>query len=320
MVKYKIGRLKNNMAIKERTTRQLPVDLSSEETLTDRVIAHALSKQRNVFWPVFGVISESQSEYDGQYIWKESDTKYNLKSASKVFHSASTQVSKMTMDNALVICWGIANSTCNVGRLLAKNPNSVCAKCYGDHGAYIWHTTKTCHQKRLQSLMRIVEDSRRYNQRYIEYVLAFASYINIKAKNRAKIGQSTYFRWLDMGDIQTSEKYKFFHLRIIRDIARLCPMVKFWLPTKEYSLMLSWDLAGYRMPDNVNVLISNPMIDSEDVMRRWIDRKFRHPELYGTTLVSSQGNHTCKAYDNTPTMCGTCDKCWTKKHVIYPEH
>jgi len=151
-------------------------------------------------------------------------------------------------------------------------------------------------------------------------VLAFASYINIKAKNQKKHNRETYHRWMDMGDVQTSEKHKFFHLRIIRDIARLCPMVKFWLPTKEFSLMLAWDQANYIMPDNVNVLISNPMIDSEDIIRKWIDKKFQHPELYGTTLVSSQGNHTCRAYDNKPTMCGSCDKCWTTKHVIYPLH
>ena len=310
------------MTIKERTTRQLPVDLSSEKTLTDYFIDTLITRMHinDDYFPVFGVITESQSEYDGGYIWKESGTKYTLKSASKVFHSASTQVSKMTMDNALVICWGIANDHCNVGRLLAKNPDSICFKCYGDHGAYIWHTTKACHQKRLQSLMWIVEDSRRYNQRYIEYVLAFASYINIKAKNQKKHNRETYHRWLDMGDVQTSGKYKFFHLRIIRDIAKLCPRVSFWLPTKEFSLLLAWDQAGYRMPANVNVLISNPMVDSEDIMRKWIDRKFQHPELYGTTLVSSQGNHTCKAYDNTPTMCGSCNACWTTKQVIYPLH
>ena len=310
------------MTIKERTTRQLPVDLSSEETLTDYFIDTLITRMHinDDYFPVFGMIYEFSHLQTKGYIWKESGTKYTLKSASKVFHSASTQVSKMTMDNALVICWGIANDHCNVGRLLAKNPDSICFKCYGDHGAYIWHTTKACHQKRLQSLMWIVEDSRRYNQRYIEYVLAFASYINIKAKNQKKHNRETYHRWLDMGDVQTSEKYKFFHLRIIRDIAKLCPRVSFWLPTKEFSLLLAWDQAGYRMPANVNVLISNPMVDSEDIMRKWIDRKFQHPELYGTTLVSSQGNHTCKAYDNTPTMCGSCNACWTTKQVIYPLH
>ena len=179
---------------------------------------------------------------------------------------------------------------------------------------------KICHAKRLQCLMRITEDSRRYNQRYIEYVLAFASYINIKAKNQKKHNRETYHRWMDMGDVQTSEKYKFFHLKIIRDIARLCPMVKFWLPSKEYRLLQSWDLANYRMPANVNVLISNPMIDGKDVMRQFIDKNFANPELFGTASVTTMHDHSCTAYENTPSHCGTCSACWTTKHVSYPLH
>ena len=311
------------MTIKERTTQQIPIDISSEKTLTDYFIDTLINRMHinNDYFPVFGIIAESQSEYDGQYIWKESDTKYTLKSASKVFHSASTQVSKMQMTNALVICWGIANSTCNVGSKLALHvKGSVCAECYGFSGAYIWTNTQLCHAKRLASLMRIVENSRRYNQRYIEYVLAFASYINIKARNRAKIGQDTYFRWFDMGDVQTSEKYKYFHLKIIRDIARLCPMVKFWCPSKEYRLFQSWDLANYRMPENVNVLISNPMIDSKNVMRQFIDKNFANPSRFGTASVTTQNDHSCTAYENTPAHCGTCSACWTTKHVSYPKH
>ena len=132
-----------------------------------------------------------------------------------------------------------------------------------------------------------------------------------------------YFRFHDSGDIQG-----LWHLDNICEVARRCPSVRFWLPTREYEIVVGYLATGRRIPDNLTIRLSAHMIDSEPVLP---------PELVGmpTSTVSSvsvyrsgvkimdgKGSIECRAVEARDNKCGPCRACWSRDvaNVQYPQH
>lgn len=185
--------------------------------------------------------------------------------------------------------YGIPAVECKVGSLLRKVRGSTCAACYALKGMYSFPVVKKAQYRRLASISRP------------GWVQAMAELIARKSKD------IPYFRWHDAGDLQSVE-----HLEKIVDIAKLLPRVKFWLPTRERTMVrefLSSNPQGF--PRNLTVRISAPMIG-------------KRSEPLAHTVGSSVNNPDAKQCP-APKQggeCRECRACWNRNvlEVSYSKH
>jgi len=104
--------------------------------------------------------------------------------------------------------WSISATKCRKGMFLAPIAGSVCNGCYALGNFYGMPDTIHAMERRFS----------RIGAKH--FVDAFVFLMQGEA----------YFRWFDSGDLQSVAM-----LADIAEIARRCPHVKFWLPTKEYT-------------------------------------------------------------------------------------
>ena len=62
--------------------------------------------------------------------------------------------------------------------------------------------------------------------------LSNPEWVNGMVQAIARMESSGYFRWHDSGDLQSLT-----HLENIAEVAKRLPEIKFWLPTREYSIV-----------------------------------------------------------------------------------
>jgi hypothetical protein len=184
---------------------------------------------------------------------------------------------------------------CITGSALRKVPGSVCEKCYAMKGRYVMPNVKAPREHNLH----LLQDLPTWTAAMIEA---------IRTNER-----SGYFRWHDSGDLQS-----FAHLLAIIDIARSLPEIRFWLPTKEKQFLSQLKRSGRKVPVNLTVRLSMPMINQP-------------PQAWGswphTSTVHRAGDFSpafgqeCGAYRNEG-KCGDCRACWDKAvpNVSYPKH
>lgn len=179
--------------------------------------------------------------------------------------------------------YGLPAKHCPVGSTLVNVPGSVCSNCYALKGRYVFPNVAASQQKRFESL---------YHPQWVD-----AMVFMITARKQQ------YFRWHDSGDLQ-GEK----HLDNIVEVARRCPDVKFWLPTREKALVSAYS-ASKAIPDNLVIRVSGTMIDGEAPVR-----------FINTSTVVTSGA-TCPA-PSQGNQCGDCRACWdpSVRNVSYKEH
>ena len=121
--------------------------------------------------------------------------------------------------------YSLPAKACKVGSKLAKLPGTTCHGCYALKGFYMMPVVKAAMDRRLA----IIEAASGDTLTGIKFASAFARVLNRKLDNyRGGQRDAKFFRWHDSGDLQSIK-----HLRLIVNIARLCPDIKFWLPTRE---------------------------------------------------------------------------------------
>lgn len=186
---------------------------------------------------------------------------------------------------------------CMTGSALANNPNSVCHEdhCYAKRGWYRSQRVHDAQARRLQLWLRYRETT------WIDAMVTVMQ------------GQE-HFRWFDSGDLQSIE--------MLHDICEVCnrtPDTQHYLPTKEYGIMKAFMEGGHKIPDNLSIRVSSPLIDHE--FSGLIKREMEH---FGGSVVYRYKwpkGFICKAssYNNT---CGPCRACWdrTVKVIAYPYH
>jgi hypothetical protein len=123
------------------------------------------------------------------------------------------------------------------------------------------------------------------------------------------VERSGFFRWHDSGDLQSVA-----HFGKICEIARLTPHIKYWLPTREYSMVREYLDKGGVIPDNLTVRFSALMVDGpapETLAKRCGVQVSGACETAFTCPASKQGN-----------VCGNCRACWNKEtfNVTYKTH
>jgi|CXWL01.1.fsa_nt_gi hypothetical protein len=191
--------------------------------------------------------------------------------------------------------YSIPAQNCKVGGQLQKIEGSTCSKCYCLRGNYRWPVVENALKARLKAIKKA------------KWVEAMAFLIN----NYGSKGD-THFRFHDSGDLQSME-----HLENIVSIAKLTPLVKIWLPTREYKLIRDYLASGKVFPDNLTVRVSSPMIDVYQIGF----------VKMGVTVSGVHSNDSkaqgfkCIAKDQG-NQCLDCRACWDKnvKIVSYHKH
>ena len=240
--------------------------------------------------------------------------------------------------------WSIPAEYCKLGSHLAKNPKSICSKCYALKGAYKWSPAQRAMENRYAILNDALEDYIQVGERGFfprtkawSFINHFASVLNQKAyRTRTRLANGTkvkldgrYFRWVDSGELQSEQ-----HLDIIVRIAQLTPTVKHWLPTKEVGMVQRWlemhkESYDARIkseyvrdyPENLTIRISHPMVDDWEYSTEVVDRLKGYTENIGLAFAHSPGRtpgsgiEACAA-PSQKGECLSCRQCWDPKDQI----
>lgn len=174
---------------------------------------------------------------------------------------------------------------------MRSETGSVCSKCYALKGRYVFGKVKNALYRRFNTL------------KLPFWVEAFTMVINEYGLD--------YFRWHDAGDLQGV-----WHLRNIVKIAQNCPKCKFWLPTREASIVTDYMNQFGFIPDNLTIRLSGTMIDGPTPVG--MATKFN---LNVSSVSSDIDDVTCFAFSNN-NKCGHCRACWDKNvfNVTYKKH
>ena len=179
---------------------------------------------------------------------------------------------------------------CITGSKLAKVPGSVCAGCYALKGRYLFGNVKSALQRRFESLK---------NPLWVDAMVCA-----IKANE-----SSGFFRWHDSGDLQGV-----WHLRNICNVCAALPQIRFWLPTREVSILREYVESGFAIPSNLTVRISAYMVDEPAA------ESFAKRHGFVVSEVTT-GTASCPS-PNQGNKCLDCRKCWRKDFfsVSYAKH
>ena len=123
-----------------------------------------------------------------------------------------------------------------------------------------------------------------------------------------------FFRWFDSGDLQS--------LRNLKDIVRIAlalPSIRFWLPTKEYSIVSEYYELYGPFPENLTVRLSGYMVDKSGPNSLAESLGVTTSEVHSET--SNPAGYTCPA-PAQGNKCLDCRACWnsTVQTVSYRLH
>jgi hypothetical protein len=196
--------------------------------------------------------------------------------------------------------WSIPAHFCHTGSKLQKLSGSTCQSCYALKRRYVIPNVKLAMARRLAT---IKTDTSLF---YSTFVLVLSSFLNWNLENSISGVDAGYFRWFDSGDIQD-----YGMLRRIVEIAELCPNVRFWLPTREATIIAKVP----NVPPNLVIRYSTPMVDVLSKMP-------------GSTMVASNlqvlpdSCQICPATTTDDHTCSgnNCRSCWNSGHIAYLKH
>ena len=128
---------------------------------------------------------------------------------------------------------------CKTGSKLAKVKGSTCSKCYALKGNYRYKNYKNLAKDRLVFSGNLDE-------------LKDALKLSIKMEHK------DIFRFFDSGDLQSLAMFTMFC-----ELASELPNIRFWLPTREYSIIRKAIRENVHIPKNLIVRVSAPMINQK---------------------------------------------------------
>ena len=198
-----------------------------------------------------------------------------------------SQTSKMPCPS-----WSISAHRCNVGGKLSEVIGSICEGCYAKKGAYAWENTQATLERRWEAYQA---DPQAWRD----------NMINLLTRKGLD-----HFRWFDSGDIASLEM-----LEQIVAIAEAVPWCKFWLPTKELSVVSQWVELHGDFPPNLTVRLSAYM---RDKMPPYI-RAIGHLPCSTVTDKQAPIGFACPSKDQR-NKCLDCRACWDKSVVSYYWH
>jgi hypothetical protein len=191
---------------------------------------------------------------------------------------------------------GLPAAECITGSILRTVAGSVCASCYARKGNYCFPRVTRAQYRRFHIARNVLNHGRGSNA-WRDYVEAF----------RVLLRGENWFRVHDSGDMISAD-----HFRLYFDIARACPSVRFWIPTKELSMLRS---AAADIPPNVTVRVSAAMRNK--LTLAWHNTS----AVFDDTTAAPADSHICRAYTRDG-HCGRCRACWNGNvaTIVYPKH
>lgn len=220
------------------------------------------------------------------------------------FQSYSVQTKPLTFDEAYDIIgglsqtskmpgksWGTSARKCNIGSKLRPVKGSVCNKCYAFRGNFNWPDVVRGMEKRYNSIS---------HPRWVEAFVTVLSYEDYP-----------FFRFSDSGDLISVA-----HLAKIAEVARRCPNITFWVPTREYSIVKEYLRNGPDLPPNVVIRLSGYMVNGPTP-----DSLARELGLTVSGVTTNPDEATCPSYKQDG-KCGACRLCWDKNNfkTVYLKH
>ena len=192
--------------------------------------------------------------------------------------------------------YSLPATECKRGSILRKLKNSVCSGCYALKNRYMFSNVQNAMHKRLDALL---SDTYTWQRLLTELI--------------SRKEKSGYFRWHDSGDIQNPE-----HLSAINNIAFALPNIKFWIPTREFSIVKEWAKTNETAP-NLIIRISANLI-GQTLRRPSIDS----PNITTSSVGAAQSlanNQNCPA-SQQDNQCKNCRACWDLQvpNVNYIQH
>lgn len=199
--------------------------------------------------------------------------------------------------------YSIPASKCLTGSKLSQLEGTVCSDCYACKGRYAFQNVQAAMERRYDTLSIRLDD----------WVQNFSAVLN-RLADLEDDQNKLFFRWHDSGDLQSTD-----HLHAIVRIAWKCPLIMFWLPTREYGIVSDYlKKNGEMIPPNLTIRLSTHMVDS-----------LNPPKIGGfvTSSVHSKpegipaNSAECGAYTRGG-KCGDCRLCWDSSvsNVSYPKH
>lgn len=195
---------------------------------------------------------------------------------------------------------GLPATACKTGAKLAKVAGSTCSNCYALKGNYRYDNVTTAQKNRLTAI-----DSPTW----------VADMTSIIGAACAEL-EEPFFRWHDSGDIQ--------NVRHFLNIVQVCnnlSHISFWLPTKEYRLVLGM-AKHIKLPPNLTVRVSAPKLNATmsidgvttsnvSTRKMWVSKK----------TMPLPNSFLCRAYSQNG-ECRDCRLCWSPNvsAVTYPKH
>ncbi len=172
---------------------------------------------------------------------------------------------------------------CRVGSVLAQTANTVCSGCYARKGRFKFSNVQARLEQAYQGLFSIL-----WTPALIHQIRWYAD---------------RYFRLFHSGDLQGVP-----HLKNLCTVARNVPDVQFWLPTREYEVVVA---CKSDIPENLVVRMSAQKMDGTPP--RWWKTT--------STVVSDPEVATCPAPEQGGN-CGECRECWKEsvRNVAYLKH
>lgn len=181
--------------------------------------------------------------------------------------------------------------SCGVGSKLAKEVGTICSECYAASGNYRFGNVQRALDSRLDAILR---------PDFVQVMVA-----KLRTEER-----SGFFRWFDSGDLPS---YKAL-LKIVQ-IALALPKIRFWLPTKEYSLIARYVGTIGSFPPNLTVRLSGYLVDGP-APRALADRL----GVVTSTVTSDPEKATCLS-PKQGNKCLDCRACWdSPSNVSYLLH
>ena len=204
-----------------------------------------------------------------------------------------------------------AKKACPLGKKLCDVPGSVCSQCYAQGGQYQFPVVRAAQDRRyhkLKSAMRTGAGE----ERWINGI-----------STRLQAMRIPWFRWHDSGDLQNMQ-----HLMMIFEVANRTPKMRHWIPTKELVLVRKFLENDGRIPDNVNIRISAPMIGQRITPAGMTTSSVSDPQGKENGKVVADPGFQCPATyehdrpEKTKGRCMDCRACWERSvpNVDYELH
>jgi|TARA_R110000744_G_scaffold77925_2_gene153763 hypothetical protein len=209
-------------------------------------------------------------------------------------HNTLTRNSKLPCNS-----FGIPASYCKTGSKLAKVKGSICEKCYGKKGNYLYPSYQELGIER----KKFADDIEKFIERMVFLI---------------ECESNNYFRWFDNGDLQSYEQ-----LKAILVIAKKLPSVTFWLTTKEYELIKRLIKDNIEIPKNLIIRVSHPMIDKQFnensfFIKQGLNVSSAYKKEKFESIKNNQYSFSCPS-TKQGNKCLTCRACWDSeiKNIIY---